>query len=136
MTKPLLVFVLLSLAACGTDTPSPEAVPAASAQTRPADPALASEGDLDGRFFVSGPIGEGDLVRDSSHFYVWLEGASAAELYRRIRGAPIERACEDGHAWAKHGRSLVCTTDADSTEHRCYFALDVAEEELAAGVSC
>lgn len=95
-----------------------------------------ADGRLDGRFFVSGPIGEGDLVPDSTHFYVWLEGASAEALYRRIPGEPVEHACEDGHAWAKHGRSLVCTADADSTGYRCYFALDVPEEELAIGVSC
>src|SRR5690606_20251171 len=100
------------------------------------DPALVADGSLDGRFFVSGPIGEGDLIPDSTHFYVWLEGTSAEALYRRIPGAPVEHACEDGHAWSKPGRSLVCTADADSTGYRCYFALDVAEEELAAGVSC
>jgi hypothetical protein len=111
-------------------------MPATPAQAPPLDPALSADGRLDGRFFVSGPIGEGDLVRDSSHFYLWLEGPSAEALYRRIPGEPVAHACEDGHAWSKPGRSLVCTADADSTGYRCYFAIDVAEEALAAGVTC
>jgi hypothetical protein len=99
-------------------------------------PKIVGEGDLEGRYFVSGPIGEGDLVRDSTHFYVWLEGSAAAELYQRMPASPVPQLCEDGSAWVKHSRALACTADADSTGYRCYVAIDVPAETLAVGVSC
>jgi hypothetical protein len=137
--RSLLLIGCLSfaLAACG---PRPEA-PAEGHRATPAQaptsaPSIVTEGRLDGEFFISGPIREGGLIRDSTHFYVWVEGAPAAELYRRIPGLPVEYPCGDGHAWEKQGEALVCITDADSTSYRCYFAIDVAEERLEVGVSC
>ena len=134
VSKTILISLWLPLvfAAC-EPPPDAEAQSPDSAQT---DPAIAGEGDLEGRYFVSGPIGEGDLVRDSTHFYAWLEGSAAAELYRRMPGSPVPQECEDGSAWIKQGQALACTADADSTGYRCYVAIDVPAETLAVGVSC
>ena len=134
----LLVGLALGLAACDAppDAPAAAAVAPAAAQARSTDPAIAAEGPLAGRFFVSGPIGEGDLVRDSTHLYLWMEGEAAAELYRRMPVVPVPQPCEDGSAWLKQGQALACTADADSTGYRCYVAIDVPAETLAVGVSC
>lgn len=96
-----------------------------------------AEGPLEGRFFTGGPIEEGDLGPGESHYYVWLEGASARALYERLPGEPEPSVCEDGSAWTRsNGGSVVCTASADSTRYACYFALDVAADSLAPGVTC
>ena len=95
-----------------------------------------SEGRLEGRFFVSGPISEASLEEGRSHYYAWFEGKSAFELYRAIPGEPQEHYCEDGHAWFKRSGQILCTAAADSTSFSCYFALDVPEAEVVQGVSC
>lgn len=107
-----------------------------SSTSQSADPDLVEEGALEGRFFLSGSIDEGALRRDSTHFYVWLEGESAAALYRHLPGEATEHACEDGHKWSKTQDAIICTANADSTEHRCYFAVDIPEAQLRTGVSC
>ena len=134
MLKTIMVSVGLPLVFVACE-PSPDAE-AQSPVSAQLGPDIVGEGDLEGRYFVSGPIGEGDLVRDSTHFYVWLEGSAAAELYRRMPASPVPQACEDGSAWVKHGQALACTADADSTGYRCYVAIDVPAETLAVGVSC
>lgn len=134
----LLLFSLsLHLAACQSQHEAPDASPASSSSDSTAqDLALQAEGELEGRFFVSGPMGEGDLERDSTHFYVHMEGESARALYRYLPGEVTEWPCEDGHDWAKHLEAIICTANVDSTEHRCYFAIDMPKEELRRGVTC
>ena len=139
----LAVCVLAALAGC---QPSQDAVAQVSqggrsdsqSDQQPADPepSIVGQGSLEGTYFVSGPMGEGDLIRDSTHLYLWMEGGLAAELYRRMSVAPEPYHCEPESRSVKQGREITCTVNADSTDHRCYVAIDVPAETLAVGVIC
>ena len=100
-------------------------------------PSIQAEGNLEGRFFVSGEIGEeGDLVPGNSHMYIWLEGASARAMYEQIPSVPTREECETGHAFRKDIGRMHCSVNIDSTEHKCYFAIDVPEQKIDTGAIC
>lgn len=115
---------------------SRESVSESDEPTKLANPQLAAEGSLQGRYFLSGSIGEGDLNAGESHFYIWLEGGAASSLYEALPGAASKHICEDGHAFSKSKDSILCTTDADSTSYRCYFAINIPAFKIEDGYSC
>jgi hypothetical protein len=85
---------------------------------------------------VSGAIDSGDLIRDSTHFYVWMEGESAEAMFRYLPGEEWEDLCAGAGTWAKSHAGIQCTESADRKEHRCYFAIDLPEGQLRRGVTC
>ena len=135
-----LVLIAAGTLFCGCATQkradSQESASESRELAKPADPHLAAEGDLQGRYFLGGPIAEGDLNSGESHFYVWLEGEAASSLYEALPGTASKHICEDGHAFSKSKDSIFCTTDADSTSHRCYFAINIPASTIENGYSC
>jgi hypothetical protein len=102
----------------------------------PDTPAVSTSRRLEGRFFMGGPIDEGQLIPGNSHFYVWLEGAAARALYEQLSATPQPAVCDDGSAWVKGAQTVLCTVNADADEYSCHFAVDVRAGSLDPGMSC
>lgn len=76
---------------------------------------------------MSGAIDSGGLIRDSTHFYVWMEGESAEAMFRYLPGKEWEDLCAGEGTMAKSHAGIQCTVSADRSEYRCYFAIDLPE---------
>jgi len=71
-----------------------------------------------------------------SHYYVYLKGRSAQDLYKTMKVKPIELECHGEGSLTKHIKNMSCTKLSKSQGYECAFAINVASQYIEKADSC
>ncbi len=104
------------------------ALPLAAAQ----DKLLTGSYDIAGKTMVDPSATE---ARDT-HMYFALSGVSARDLYNSMKVQAKRDACRGGGALSKSIGQMRCTRSASGKDFECWFAIDIANQRITAGVVC
>jgi hypothetical protein len=104
---------------------------AAAAHAAPPQP-LTGVYAFSGKTLIDSPPSEAQ----DTHFVVTLDGATARDLYRKLKATLRRDACLDDGSMTKRVGDVQCTATAKPKGHVCTFAIDLARRKLAAGAVC
>ena len=85
-----------------------------------------------GKTLVDPPPSEPQDTR----FVVTLDGATARDLYQKLKATPRRDACLDDGSMTKRAGDVQCAATVKPKGHVCTFAIDLAQRKLSSGVIC
>ena len=93
---------------------------------------LTGEYRLAGENFYDPPANE----PSDTHIYFELRGATAADLFAKMKVKAQTGVCGDPSHLTKRIDQMQCTRSDGGKVHRCWFGVDIAKQKLVNGVVC
>lgn len=93
---------------------------------------LEGEYKVGGKTFYDPPKNESK----DTHIYFALTGTAAKNLFDSMKVRSKKDVCMNDGSLTKRVKEMQCTRSLDGKEHRCWFGIDIKNQNVTGGVAC